>query len=1259
MNGEAYTFYALSPSTAYFSISGQYMDWGVQIPSDQTPSAESPDEAAQVLAGVSPACTSLDEVIDVSFSHVTAYGRMTLTNLDLTGVAVSGVSLTAAQPLAGRFYYYVADTDEHEAGEMAVQSASNTINIATSSLRDIWFACAPADLSGTELKITVNTADGPYEKTITLPANRKFQAGRIAKFTIDMTGATLKDNKVYELVTDAAELTAGSEIIIANAAGDHALSTTQNPNNRAATSVTVEEDKIVNPSELVEILAVEAGTSAGTFAFKGKDGKYLVSENGSNRLKSSEEKTALGSFAVTVNSDGVMKVIATASERGDMRYNENNGSPIFNCYATTSTAGTAVALYKLVGSGTDEPIFQATLVGADEGGHLEVSASETTATVNVISNVDWEIYSFDDGVEFSEESGNSSAAIEVTFPANETDEEVVYTINIESDLGEFEFVITQAAFVPAGESVYRKVTSVTAGKKYIVAALVDGEVQAMTPIASGSAYGYPAGTKVSETDGVIDTRHTDLELTFTAVTGGYSIQQPDNRYWAMTGTYNSINLYDSAQESYVWTVTANNDGTVDVVNAGKNKHVVYNVNRSYFAVYETVNESNIYPSLYEYIDGGDTPPEPPVGENGWFKKDLSAITSSDVFVIVGNNGSDFAMSNDNGTSAAPAAVAVSVASDGKSLTAAPAANLQWKLTAASSSYTFYPNGDDTKWLYCTNNNNGLRVGTGDKKTFSLNSNYLYNDGQARYVGIYSEQGTAKDWRSYTSINNNIKDQTFAFFVKTAGGGEPPVVETVATPTFSPAAGEVEAGTTVTISCATSGATVHYTTDGSTPTASSTTGTSVTVNAAMTIKAIAVKEGMNDSEVASAAYTIQSTTPPSGDSYVKVSSITSGKKYIIVGGNHAEAMVPAAVTNNRLAAQAVTISGGAIASTSTTDALAVTITKSGDNYLISYNNTYLQYNGTSGTGLSTVSSASDSWVVSAPSTGTGAFRFASAAVSDRLLAYRVGNDNYASTFGGYKDTNISASGTEYFDIDLYEFGGESTPIVETVATPSFNPAAGAVSAGTVVTISCATSGATIHYTTDGSTPTASSATGTSVTVNSAMTLKAIAVKDGMNDSPVATAEYTIRTSGGSSWSQVTAVSDLKAGDQIIIVSDSKGKAASPISGTNKFLSAIDVTVSNHTIADEGTAEVFTLGKDGGNWTLTTADGKLLGAKAVKSLAYNDGTTTWTITIDSSGDATIASTTDGYGRILYNVGTPRFMNYASDTNSSMLLPQIYKN
>ena len=87
-----------------------------------------------------------------------------------------------------------------------------------------------------------------------------------------------------------------------------------------------------------------------------------------------------------------------------------------------------------------------------------------------------------------------------------------------------------------------------------------------------------------------------------------------------------------------------------------------------------------------------------------------------------------------------------------------------------------------------------------------------------------------------------------------------ISEPVATPTFSPAGGNFDAVQTVTINCATDGATIYYTTDGSVPTTSSTQYTGpISVASTMTIKAIAVKEGMVNSAVATATYNIEITS----------------------------------------------------------------------------------------------------------------------------------------------------------------------------------------------------------------------------------------------------------------------------------------------------------------------------------------------------------------------------------------------------------------
>ncbi|MEK5233390.1 S-layer homology domain-containing protein [Lysinibacillus sp. FSL K6-0232] len=83
--------------------------------------------------------------------------------------------------------------------------------------------------------------------------------------------------------------------------------------------------------------------------------------------------------------------------------------------------------------------------------------------------------------------------------------------------------------------------------------------------------------------------------------------------------------------------------------------------------------------------------------------------------------------------------------------------------------------------------------------------------------------------------------------------------------------------------------------------------------------------------------------------------------------------------------------------------------------------------------------------------------------------------------------------------------------EQVSKPVASPAGGAVPAGTMVTLSTTTEGATVYYTTDGSMPSRSSMEYTApIEVTGGMTLKAIAVKDGMLDSEVLEEHYTIAT-----------------------------------------------------------------------------------------------------------------------------------------------------
>lgn len=132
----------------------------------------------------------------------------------------------------------------------------------------------------------------------------------------------------------------------------------------------------------------------------------------------------------------------------------------------------------------------------------------------------------------------------------------------------------------------------------------------------------------------------------------------------------------------------------------------------------------------------------------------------------------------------------------------------------------------------------------------------------------SDMNTIKPFNSgnpylYTAAGKYVLGFQFATFDKSLFlCNNKPIVpevtpETVATPTFSPAAWGEGESQVVELACETAGASIYYTTDGSTPTSSSTaydSSNKITLSATTTIKAIAVKEGMTNSEVASKTYT---------------------------------------------------------------------------------------------------------------------------------------------------------------------------------------------------------------------------------------------------------------------------------------------------------------------------------------------------------------------------------------------------------------------
>ena len=146
----------------------------------------------------------------------------------------------------------------------------------------------------------------------------------------------------YKLATAQSDIKTGKKVFIASVSDGEgsALSTTQNTNNRPATSVTVASEEVsISASEAnIQIFKLEAYTvsSTSTFAFKGANGtennKYIyAASSSSNHLKSYSTLDDNGKFSVSIASSGV----ATITAQGENTHNllqYNSGSSLFSCY---------------------------------------------------------------------------------------------------------------------------------------------------------------------------------------------------------------------------------------------------------------------------------------------------------------------------------------------------------------------------------------------------------------------------------------------------------------------------------------------------------------------------------------------------------------------------------------------------------------------------------------------------------------------------------------------------------------------------------------------------------------------------------------------------------------------------------------------------------------------------------------------------------------------------------------------------------------
>lgn len=373
-----YTFYAVSPSTAYKSGSRDADNncFVVSIPKTQEPTDASVDPTTQVIYAISSTVDAFPTSVDLSFKHFTAYCKLSFLNIDSSlGNDIKSVT--------------VQSDDLNFVGEWKLgldgnhmpnsETDNDAIHITTNSSENIWFACAPVDVRGKDVTFIVETNKGTATRIVNFPTDNEmyqFKSGSIAKLKVNMEEAVIDIPETVQYFTKV-ETTptdwSGTYLIVyetEKVAFNGNLSTLDAVSNTVP--VTIEENKIQYTESLAKSTFVIA-KSGDSYSVKSASGYYIGNTSYANALKqdNSTEYTHTISLA---NGD----VSLTESYNTTLKFNNTSNQKRFRYYKSGQQN---IQLYKLDGSGSEGGEGGETPEPELQERNLQFSVTTTTATV--------------------------------------------------------------------------------------------------------------------------------------------------------------------------------------------------------------------------------------------------------------------------------------------------------------------------------------------------------------------------------------------------------------------------------------------------------------------------------------------------------------------------------------------------------------------------------------------------------------------------------------------------------------------------------------------------------------------------------------------------------------------------------------------------------------------------------------------------------------------------------------------------------------
>lgn len=211
---------------------------------------------------------------------------------------------------------------------------------------------AVASVDETTGKVTLLAA-GTTVITATFPGDDSYNSGS-ASFTLTVRdGSTPIGPNVpvvgsgnYALVTDASTLKSGDHLLIAcfSDEGPYVLGTNQKTNNRAATAdMTINADGTLTPGADAQVITLEWDGSH--YLFNVGDGYLYAASDTKNYLRTEEQADDNARATITITDGEAIIRFHGDCSHNKIRFNPNNGTPLFSCYSETSKTGSLPQIY--------------------------------------------------------------------------------------------------------------------------------------------------------------------------------------------------------------------------------------------------------------------------------------------------------------------------------------------------------------------------------------------------------------------------------------------------------------------------------------------------------------------------------------------------------------------------------------------------------------------------------------------------------------------------------------------------------------------------------------------------------------------------------------------------------------------------------------------------------------------------------------------------------------------------------------------------